>query len=780
MKKYLCSLVLSASFFMCEAQNVGIGTVTPQARLHVNDSNVLFSGPNPFVNYAPAANPPVQGPGTRLMWYAQKGAFRAGWVEDNRWDKDSIGIFSVALGHSNLASYTGSVALGIRTQSRNFASTSLGYNTQAIGEYSLAAGYESKATVQVATAIGAQNLASGFFSTAIGSNNIASGTSAVALGESNTAIGAGSFAAGSNLKVKGRSAFVAGWYNDTADSPDPLFITPTDRLFQVGNGNGFLGTRTNAMTILRNGNLGLGTVLPLARLHVADSAVVFTGAQFLSGAPYPDPPVSGAGIRLLWYPQKAAFRAGSVSATQWDNDSTGLFSFAVGNNPTAKGDFSFSSGNNNKATGPFSFAGGSQSRASDRASFAFGEIAEATGYQSIAMGTSAKAKGYNAISFGNGTSADGIGAVALGYFATAPGTTAYSFGTNTIASGSPSVAIGVNAKAQWDNSISIGNYTEATGSNSIVMGFYNDMNTAGKLFEIGNGTSSLRTNALTILQNGNTGIGIVNPSYKLEVASRMLIRSGGSLAQSAGLWLNNTANSTSPAFIGMANDNNLVGFYGNNGGGWGLAMNTNNGNVGIGLNGGVPAKPLSFPAALGEKILLYPGGTGEVGIGVYGNELRLHCDNPGSMVSFGTQDNVGNFTQAGRFQVSAPYALYVNGSIWANGTTYASDERFKQNITAIASPLEKLQQINGVEYEMRTGEFSKNNFQKGRQMGLLAQNVEKVVPEAVNETDGYKGVDYARLVPLLIEALKEERNQRLADQQRIQKLEAQVETLKNK
>jgi hypothetical protein len=71
-----------------------------------------------------------------------------------------------------------------------------------------------------------------------------------------------------------------------------------------------------------------------------------------------------------------------------------------------------------------------------------------------------------------------------------------------------------------------------------------------------------------------------------------------------------------------------------------------------------------------------------------------------------------------------------------------------------------------VEYEMKIDAFSKNNFLPGRQMGLLAQNVEKIVPEAVNEKDGYKGVDYARLVPLLIESIKE--------------LQKEIETLKNK
>ncbi|MEP6674271.1 MAG: tail fiber domain-containing protein [Ferruginibacter sp.] len=170
---------------------------------------------------------------------------------------------------------------------------------------------------------------------------------------------------------------------------------------------------------------------------------------------------------------------------------------------------------------------------------------------------------------------------------------------------------------------------------------------------------------------------------------------------------------------------------------------------------------------------MYPGNTGEVGIGVYGNELRLHADNPGAKVSFGTQTNAGVFTEVGKFEQNGVYALSVFGSIWANGTTYASDERFKQHITAIESPLKKLLQINGVEYEMNTTAFSKNNFMQGRQIGLLAQNVELVIPEAVSQnSDGYKGVDYARLVPLLIEAIRELKKQNDLQLHRIELLEA--------
>ena len=179
-----------------------------------------------------------------------------------------------------------------------------------------------------------------------------------------------------------------------------------------------------------------------------------------------------------------------------------------------------------------------------------------------------------------------------------------------------------------------------------------------------------------------------------------------------------------------------------------------NGNIGIGTNN--PTKPLSFPPSLGEKILLYPGGAGEVGIGVYGNELRLHADNPGAKVSFGTQDNAGVFTENAKAERNGSFAFSVLGNLWVNGTTYTSDERFKKNISDIQSPLQKLLQLRGVEYEMNSKEFPKMYFTNGRQIGLLAQNVEKIVPEAVNEKDGYKGVDYARLVPLLIESIKEQ------------------------
>lgn len=964
MKKVPAWIVLLLLSVTTKAQNVGIGTTTPIALLHVADSNVLFTGPNPFVNYNPAQQPPAQGPGTRLMWYSQKGAFRAGWVEDDRWNKDSIGVFSIGMGHSVLASNTGTVALGVRSNARGFGAAAIGWGSDAASDYSFAAGYSSVATGSSAVAIGTESRASGIFSASLGIHATATGNSAVAIGDSAIASGTQSVAAGSYVTAKARASFATGWYNDNTDSPDPVGIAATDRIFQVGNGNGFLATRSNAFTILRNANTGIGittprfplsfnnnngdkislyddgnpgqvhfgfgiasaqllqvftattnddiafgtgssssftermrikgngkvginTLSPVAHLHVADSNVVFTGPLTIPvSTPY-SPAIEGAGTRLMWYPQKAAFRAGNVDGTQWDKSNIGNYSFAAGQNAKASGNNATALGKNVNANGEASVALGEFSTTNDQRATAIGYVAMANGYATTAIG---------------------FGPVANGNYSV-------SIGSNTQSNGGASVSIGDNAKSTGTGAVSIGNYTRARSDYSFVAGKYNDSTATNRLFEIGNGTAeNARSNAMTILQNGNTGVGVLNPLARMHVDSSVLFTTSNFLPASpaqtpvtgAGfrtLWYADKAafrtggvsnsswdrdnigvNSfaagfstqalgiTSTAFgnfafatgdisfaagnsvfakakhaaaFGTFNDitdaptsteaagdrifqvgngasnvsranaltilrngnmgiGNLnparplsfpallgekiqlfpagsgevgIGVYNNefrlhtdyNGADITFGYQTNTpvftetmrikgtGFVGIGTSN--PTRPLSFPASLGEKILLYPGGSGEVGIGVYGNELRLHCDNPGSMVSFGTQDNAGVFTQAGRFQLTGGYGLYVNGNIWANGTTYASDARFKEDITPIQSPLQKLLQINGVEYKMRAGEFPGNNFSKKKQMGLLAQNVEQVVPEAVNELDGYKGVDYAKLVPLLIESIKEQQKQ---------------------
>tara|TARA_B100001778_G_C18599960_1_gene636732 strand:+ start:2576 stop:3226 length:651 start_codon:yes stop_codon:yes gene_type:complete len=106
------------------------------------------------------------------------------------------------------------------------------------------------------------------------------------------------------------------------------------------------------------------------------------------------------------------------------------------------------------------------------------------------------------------------------------------------------------------------------------------------------------------------------------------------------------------------------------------------------------------------------------------------------------------------------YALDVSGSIRASGTVLqSSDERLKDNIYPIDNSIDRVKAIEGVYFNWKDKEE--------RNVGVLAQQVEKVLPEVVSEDGkGYLNVDYGGIVPLLLEAIKE--------------LEARITYLENK
>ena len=82
----------------------------------------------------------------------------------------------------------------------------------------------------------------------------------------------------------------------------------------------------------------------------------------------------------------------------------------------------------------------------------------------------------------------------------------------------------------------------------------------------------------------------------------------------------------------------------------------------------------------------------------------------------------------------------------------SSDLALKENVSTLDNPLAKVMQIRGTEYDWKEG----NNNYQGHDIGVIAQEVEKVLPEAVStKPDGTKGVHYNKLIPLLIEAVKD-------------------------
>ena len=97
-----------------------------------------------------------------------------------------------------------------------------------------------------------------------------------------------------------------------------------------------------------------------------------------------------------------------------------------------------------------------------------------------------------------------------------------------------------------------------------------------------------------------------------------------------------------------------------------------------------------------------------------------------------------------------------SSSSHSSGGSRRSDLGFKQDIKPLNNSLDKVCSLQGVSYYWRVKEFPSEHFEKKKQIGFIAQNVEKVYPAVVNtRADGYKTIDYDLLVPALVESIKE-------------------------
>ncbi len=130
--------------------------------------------------------------------------------------------------------------------------------------------------------------------------------------------------------------------------------------------------------------------------------------------------------------------------------------------------------------------------------------------------------------------------------------------------------------------------------------------------------------------------------------------------------------------------------------------------------------------------------------------------------------------------------VIIYGGFRAMASHISSDQRWKKNIQPLASSLDRISNLRGVRYEWRIDEYPDKGLVKGRHIGLIAQDVGKVLPELVSkDKDGYEAVSYAKLTVVLVEAVKElkERNESqnklLQDYIiRFQKQQAEIEALR--
>ncbi|MEO7313322.1 MAG: tail fiber domain-containing protein [Chitinophagaceae bacterium] len=270
MKQLNFLIVFAFAVLLLQAQNVGIGTTSPLALLHVADSSVVFTAIGD-VPSASASNTPVTGPGRRMMWYAPKAAFRVGYVDGVQWDTDSIGKYSFAAGYDARASGTHAIAIGGGTIASNFGSLAIGFNNTASGIQSTAMGSGNKATGSVATAMGNINTASGNSATAMGSSTTASGSSSTSMGFYTSATNISATAMGDHTLASGQYATSMGL--NTAASGEAATAmgggTSASALYAVAMG---VNTTASAQSSLATGQFTIASGLAAVSMGINTTA----------------------------------------------------------------------------------------------------------------------------------------------------------------------------------------------------------------------------------------------------------------------------------------------------------------------------------------------------------------------------------------------------------------------------------------------------------------------------------------------------------------------------
>ncbi|MEK7144403.1 MAG: tail fiber domain-containing protein [Patescibacteria group bacterium] len=322
---------------------------------------------------------------------------------------------------------------------------------------------------------------------------------------------------------------------------------------------------------------------------------------------------------------------------------------------------------------------------------------------------------------------------------------------------------------------------------------------------IGMGSSDKITidrDALGSTFGGNVGIGTTVANDKLDVAGRIRISTN---ATSPGT---NIASIYRGAATGLTLTGNTASTYS-----WDLVNNLGNdvlfnpvgttvasfgGSVGIGTV--APDFKLDVYGALGALRLNNPSGDLDTHLQVKDYLWRLIVGGTGT--SYGVGAGGLGFTSGGTYAlkllgnyVTVPYSLgvgmannpgtytlAVTGDAWVtSGAWSGSDLRWKKNIQPITGALDTVMQLSGVSYLWRKDEFPQNNFDDKAHFGLIAQDVEKIVPELVTTgPDGYKGIDYNGLAPLLIGSTQELQRIIMNQQNEIEELKARVSDLENK
>ena len=228
---------------------------------------------------------------------------------------------------------------------------------------------------------------------------------------------------------------------------------------------------------------------------------------------------------------------------------------------------------------------------------------------------------------------------------------------------------------------------------------------------------NLTRTSTSLTTAGSVGIGTSSPSDKLTVAGDIVTTAGTDGGMRIGGWPYNT---TGYSFIGTTNMTGLE-----------YCMLSDGTNTFLGAGTGGVLK-LRGPANDSSPEILLNGSVIEVNTG----DMKI----PDGSLAVG---NISNSATDGRIDASNDVVAFST-----------SDIRLKDNIKSIDKALDKVNSIQGIEFDWIEKEEVHGN--SGHDVGVIAQEVEKVIPEVVTTRDnGYKAVKYEKIVPLLIEAIKD-------------------------
>ncbi len=181
-------------------------------------------------------------------------------------NQDPRGERSIVLGPNSRASADRAVAIGSNSLARGSSSIAMGQSARTENSETVAIGSYSTADGPRSIAIGVVSTASGYDALALGGGS-ATGTNSVAVGDFSTAEGNYATTIGYGTRARAYSSVVVGRYNLSYASENPTSWVDTDPIFVVGNGEGN-STRSNALSVRKNGRIGIGTDFPATDVHI--------------------------------------------------------------------------------------------------------------------------------------------------------------------------------------------------------------------------------------------------------------------------------------------------------------------------------------------------------------------------------------------------------------------------------------------------------------------------------------------------------------------------------